>query len=213
MDFSTATVCSTPSLTAKLIILICLFWPFIAASFLSRRGTSAGPIAATLVPLALSVGGAFIGLHNTLRGLAISGSRPGGAAAAAGVAESLTFLTTGAFFAMIVLIVAAIRRHRPFVDRVTAVLFSMLIVEVAGALYMGATLANGRWQFYSSLAGAGVAGVIAIIAAVWMFLTGRRRVSSRLLPYGLPVLAVLCAVTSVIVWRWVQHFIVIAKFG
>lgn len=213
MEMTLVTNCSSPSLITKLIVLCCLFWPIAAASFLSPRSKSAGPIAAALVPLALSVGGMLIGLLRTLEGMAISGSGRGGAAAAAGIAEALAFLMTGACFAVIVIVVAAIRRHRPFVDRLTAVLFALLFAEVAGALFISATIASGMWQFYATLTGAGVAGVVALIAAVWTFLTGRGRVSSRPLPFGVWAIAVLCVVTGVIVWRWVLHYMAIARFG
>ena len=208
---SPAAICTAPSLIAQLIVLICLFWPFLAASFLSRRETSAGPTAAVLVPLALSVGGMMWGLDRTLGGLAIS--RPPGAAAAAGIAEAFAFSGTGALFALFVIIVAAIRRHRPFVDRLSVVLFALLAVEIALALFIGSTIGSGRWQFYACVTGAIAAGLIAVIAGVWTFLTGRGRVSSRPLPYAIPVVTLLCVVIGFIVWRSVQHYVAIAMFG
>jgi len=213
MDISLATDCSTPSFIAKLIVLICLFWPFIAASFLSRRGTSAGPIAAALVPLALSVAGMLMGIVRVIEGMAFAGSPRLGAAVSAGIAEALGFTGIGAGFTLLVVIVAAIRRHRPYVDRLTATIFALLFAEVIAALFLVRSIANERWQLYAWLTGAVLAAIVAIVAAFWVFRTGRGRTTSQPIPYGITIFVIASVVIGVLVWQSVQHYALIARFG
>jgi hypothetical protein len=208
MEMTLATNCSSPGLLAKLLILACLFWPFIAASFLSRRSTSAGPMAAVLVPLALSVSGMLMGLYRALEGMSISGG--GRAAVSAGIAEALMFLRIGAFFAVIVLIVAAIRRHRPFVDRLTAALFALLVAETIGALFLAANIGKEPWQLHACLIGASIAALTAVVAAVWTFRTGRGRATSQPIPYAVIAFVATSILLGVFIREATVHYMMIA---
>jgi hypothetical protein len=199
MDMSVTSVCVTPSLVVKLIVLISFFWPFVAMSLLSRRGRSAGPAAAVLVPLALAASGVWFGLARVMRGMAISGG--GVQATAAGITEALSMLDQGGFFAVMLIVFAATRRHRPIVDRTTAALFTVLLVDVIGALFAAVMVANRPATFPLLIAGAIVGALIAMAAMIWTFLTGRGRVSSGPLPYGVPVVAITIVVMGVIVWQ------------
>lgn len=207
-DMSLMTVCVTPSPIARLIVLICFFWPFIALSLLSRRATSAGPVAAALVPLALSGTGVWFGLIRTMEGRSLIGG--GTAAVAAGIAEALTMLYMGGFFAILTIAFAAIRRHRPIVDRMTAALLALLILSLTGALFSAAAIANGAGNISLFLAAAIVTAALAVAATIWTYLTGRGRAPSTPLPHGLPVATILIAVMGVVVWELAHGYIAIA---
>jgi len=196
---SPVTDCSPPSHMAQLCVIISLFWPFLAASFLSRRGTSAGPIAAVLVPLALSVAGMLMGIVRAIEGMTIMGTPRIGAAVSAGIAEALGFTGIGAGCTVLVIIVAAIRRHRPYVDRLTATIFALLFAEVIAALFLVRSIANERWQFYAWLTGAAVAAIAAIVAAFWAFRTGRGRTTSQPIPYGITIFVIASVILGLFV--------------
>lgn len=211
MEMEFTVIHSTPTTTAKLVVLSCLFWPFVAASLMSQRGKSASPVAAALVSLAVSGAGAWLGLVRTLEGVAITGG--GTHSAAAGIAESLRMFFVGGCFALVVIVFAALRRHRPIVDRMTATLVAVLIVDVIGALFAAAMVSTRAVGFPVLIAGAIVAGVVAAVAIVWTFLTGRGRVSSSALPHGVTVVAILLAVIGVIVWELAHGYAAFAMSG
>ena len=195
-----------PSPITKLLVLICFFWPFVAISFLPRRGKSAAPVVAALVPLALSSVDVWLGLMSVTRGMAITGV--GERATAAGIADSLARLFIGGCFAIAVIVFAAIRRHRPIVDRMTAMLAAVFIVNVIGVLIAGAMI---RQVIVAVLiAGAIVAGIVAVAAIVWTFQTGRGRVTSAALPHGVAVVAILMVVIGVIVWELAHGYLTFA---
>ena len=206
MEFSSAHF--HPSLAAQLVVLFCLFWPFVAVSLMAGRARSAAPVAAALAPLAVSGIGAWLGLADVAWARAITGG--GRASSAAGVAESLMMFFLGAFFALVVIVFAAFRRHRPIVDRMSAALVTLFLASWIGALISGAALIERTVPEAFPFAGAIVAGAVALAAIVWTFLTGRGRVSSAALPYGVPVAAILTTIMAVIVWELAHKYIDIA---
>ncbi|HYC61625.1 MAG TPA: hypothetical protein VEK79_18865 [Thermoanaerobaculia bacterium] len=210
MDLSSTHVHYPPSYT--LPVLFCVLWTFIVLALLTRRGRSAGPVAAALVPLALFTAATCVGLINTTRGMAISGSG-GRASVAAGIAESFGALYAAAFFMATVAVFAAIRLHRPFADRLTATLFAVLMIDIVAARVAAGTLAQMTWQSYVAAAGVITALLIAIIAVVWTVLVGRGRVNSRALPYGITIMLAVAVIAGVMVWQTIQQYRAIAMYG
>ncbi|HEU4887026.1 MAG TPA: hypothetical protein VFV49_04005 [Thermoanaerobaculia bacterium] len=205
---SLMTVCVTPSPITQLIVLICFFWPFIAMSLLSRQGRSAGPVAAVLVPLGFFGAGTWLGLIRVMEVRALFGG--GSHAVAAGIAEALAMLYIGGFFAAAVIVFAAIRRHRPFVDRMTAALLTVLIASLTAALFSAAVISNGSGHLYLFLTAAIVTAVVAMVAMVWTYLTGRGRVPSAPIPHGVPVATVLIVVMGVVIWELAHGYTMFA---
>ena len=183
---------SHPSLAAQLVVLFCLFWPFVAVSLMAGRARSAAPVAAALAPLAVSGIGAWLGLADVAWARAITGG--GRASSAAGVAESLMMFFLGAFF------IAIVRLN----------LLTLFLASWIGALISGAALIERTVPEAFPFAGAIVAGAVALAAIVWTFLTGRGRVSSAALPYGVPVAATLTTIMAAIVWELAHKYIDIA---
>ena len=208
MEMEFSSVHWHPSLAEKLALLFSLFWPFVAVSLMAGRSRSASPVTAALVPLAACGAAAWLSLVNVAEGVAVSGTR--GAAAAAGIAESLTMLFAGVFFALAVIVFAAIRRHRPIVDRLTAWLIAVFLADWIGALAAGAALLNRAVPTTVLFIGATVAAMVAAGAVTWTFLTGRGRVSSTALPHGALIAAVLLVAMGVIVRQIVQGYMDIA---
>lgn len=190
-----------PALSTKLIVLFSLVWPFIVAAWLAKRGKSAAPVAAALVPIALGVADTWLHLANVT---AIDGSGPLVHAIAAGTAEALLTIFTGCCFALGVLLFAAIRRHRAFLDRTTAVLIAIVLLDVVGAFVMATDLRS----LYASaaIAAAAVAGIVAFLAILWTVLTGRGRRSSAPIPYGLPISAAAFVALVAITWTIVDSY-------
>jgi hypothetical protein len=210
LEMSPIAICVYVPVIMRLIVLACFLWPFISVSFLARRATSAGPIPAALVPLALSVAGMFNGIHRTLEGMAMLGDTRVGAAVSAGLAEALAFPGIGAFFAVLVATVAAIRRHRAFVDRVTATIFVVLVAGTIGGICIAANLVREQLQFAACLTGAAIAAITAIVAAVWTFRTGRGRTTSRPIPYGVVAIVALSVILGLYLRQEVLHYAAIA---
>lgn len=199
------------ALSTKLIVLFDLLWPFIVAAWLPKRGKSAAPIAAALVPLALGAMDAWLGIQRSMWGMSVTGD--GSHAVAAGLAEALFFVVSGACFAMAVLLFAAIRRHRPFVDRMTATLFAIVFASVVGAHYVAMQLSQRAPArplldaiYRSCVPAAIVAGIVAFLAILWTFLTGRGRRSSAPIPYGLPISAAAFVALVAITWTIVDSY-------
>jgi len=109
-----------------------------------------------------------------------------------------------------VIVFTALRRHRPIVDRMTALLVGVFLADWVGALFAGAVLVERTVPAALLIAGAIVAGAVALVAVVWTFLTGRGRVSTIALPHGVAVVAILVMVMSVIVWKLAHGYMDIA---
>ncbi|HEX2060466.1 MAG TPA: YIP1 family protein [Thermoanaerobaculia bacterium] len=165
------------------LALVLLVWPLVAAAWMRKRGRSPAPFAAMLVPLAAGVAGSWLALYATLRGLAISGAAPH--AAAAGIRDALLCIPVGGAFALASGVAALIRRHRAFVDGVVLFLLGVLVIEIACLLFVCATIASGRWQFSAVAAGGVTAAIAAAMAAWWTFVTGRGRVTARIVRFGI----------------------------
>src|SRR5687767_4063869 len=106
------------SSTTYLITFFCVLWPFATLTFLPRRQTSTAPVLAMLLPVAAAVCGVWIGLANGMLGMALSG-RGGVMAVSAGIAEAFAGLGFALFSAILIAVLALIRRPRPVMDGVT----------------------------------------------------------------------------------------------
>jgi hypothetical protein len=201
-------VTSCPSTPAKLAFLACLLWPWIALALLPSRGRSSAPIAAMLVPLAISTVAMWVGLLHAMQGLALSGSSP--RAASAGIAEALGGVGVGAGSAAFVALFALMRRHRAIVDRGAVTMTLFLLVQLCGAIVLGATFGMARWQFAIPYTGAIVSATAVVAAAVRTWLAGRGRLEPRPIRYGLPLVAGGWALGALALWQQVGHYTAIA---
>lgn len=210
MEMEFTYVCVLRPVWWRLAVMLCVFWPFIAISFLSRRGRSSAPLTAMLLPLTVALCGTWIGIASVLRGMAVSGSGRG-AAFAAGLAESIGTLSIGAFSAVAVALAALIKRHRPVADRFTTVLALFFVADTIAALLFArfATFEIASLVFV----GMGVAAAIAVATAVWLFLVARNRVAPSPLPFAVPAMAIVVLALGFVVWYHVQRYQDIAKHG
>lgn len=172
MDLRGAYVCHSDEW--NLAVVLCFFWPIIAAGLLRSRQTSTAPIAAIVAPFAVSVALMWHGLYNVLLGMARSGAwRP---AAMFGVSDALSAIKIGAASALAVAIIAALRRHRPVLDRTTASLVALTLLSVFAVLAYSRWLALGGVpqiaHGYFFVAGAIASVIVAAAAVVWAFLEG-----------------------------------------
>jgi len=200
-NFSLTTACYYVPLALRLGICACLLWPLLAARLLRRGETSAAPLAAIAVPLAITVGLVWHGLSTTARGLMIAGTaRP--AAVGAALAEAMWCLPVGVFFGIVVAVAVAIRRHRPMLDRMTAAMFAVLFVNIAGALLMARSLNHDSpvmdARIVASILVAGMIGsaLVVLTAVAWTFLCGSGRVISRRIPHGVTMALALLLVVE-----------------
>jgi hypothetical protein len=205
MDMSVGTVYVTPSIYAKLLVVFCVLWPFMAWSLIRHRGRSSAPLAAMLVPLALSVGVMWLGFERVLIGMAYSGR--GIAAASAGLAEALSVLFAGALSAGLVAVLALIRRHRPLVDTPIAMLYTLSIAEVATALLLAPRIAVVQWQLYFIYSAAILAALIAIAAFLRAWLAARNRTTAPAHRYGLALLLLASLTTAFAVWQQAEQLV------
>lgn len=208
-EFNISTVYVQYGLVHYLVLIALLVWLLFAALFLRSRTRSAAPVAAMLVPFAVSLAGVWDGLSGTVRGMVVSGA--GNASASAGFAEALTSLRSSVVVAFVIAAVAAFRRYRPIFDRVTAVLFAVIALGVVAALLFARSIqdppAIGRAHEVTLVIGKIVSTLVALIAAVWTFLTGRSRITTRPLPRAFTIAALLVITAlGVAVHRAVQHY-------
>jgi len=207
MDLRHAYVCPSP--TGTFILLFLFFWPFVSLAILRKRGHSSAPVSAMLLPPAVALLGTWIGILEGLRGMAISGA--GIAAVAAGFADSLHVLFTGACSAAAVAVVALIKRHRPVADRVTALIALLFAAGTIGALLF--------LRFFSFeiarlvFAGIGLAAVTAIAAAVWLAAVATNRLRPPALPAAGRAMAVCMVLLALLVWYDLRRYTEIAMHG
>jgi hypothetical protein len=212
MDMSVSSVYVTPSVFAQLLAIFCVLWPLMAWSLIPHRGRSSAPLAAMLVPMALSVGVMCVGFARVLEGMARYGSGSG-AAEAAGIAEALFTLLLGAYSAGGVAVVALIRRHRPTADTPIVMLYALTIAEVASALWFRPRVAVIESQLIFCNAAAIMAGVIAIAAFVRAWLTARGRSLAPTRRYGVALVLVATVATGFAVWQQAERFMSMAIHG
>lgn len=210
MEFELSTSCYVVPETVRVTVLFCMAWPIIAAALFRRHETSAGPMAAIAVPFALSVGLTWYGLYGTLFLVARYGK---GAATAAGITESFAPILLGFVTALAVLVAAALRRHRPFLDRTTAMLFALPLLGFIGALVFAKSLSRSAWTMGFSIAVSVIALIVAIAAVVWTLLTGRGRITTRPIPYGVTAITLLLIVTCGVAWQTAHHYRDLAMHG
>ena len=208
MDFK---LTSHPGCTIQLIVLFCFLWPFATLTFLARRQTSPAPVLAVLLAVAVAECGMWIGLINTLVGLALSGSAR--LAASAGIAETLMVLPLVLFSTALIALFALIRRHRPSIDRVTAVLVVILIVEILAALIYAARITPSMAFYRLALVGLGTSVFMAVVIATWIVLVVRVRVRSHPIPFAVPVAVLLYAAVALLVNREAHRYMDIARHG
>lgn len=187
-----------PALTTELAAFFCLAWPLFAWLFFRRGGRSSAPVTATLIPLAITLTEAWLGIARVIEGRTI----PGGVVR--WLIEGLMMLLFGALSAGGVAIVALLRRHRPVLDRVSAILIVLWIAVTNVVLF-------GRYTTVLPFVGAGVAGLIAITAFVWLVVVARGRGTSRPVPFGAPVAAGSMILVLVVVWQRVHDYVQMAR--
>ena len=140
----------------KIIALFCIVWPFLAMASVPRRGRSSAPIAAGLVVLAVILCGIWLELSN------------------AGGASMSDAVTTGSALAVWplgwILILSLVLRHRPAVDLVVMVLGALLCLSVVIAWIFATLFTPHVVSVLFARVGAAVTLMIAIAAAVWLFL-------------------------------------------
>lgn len=210
--FSISSVDHHIATSTWLAILFCLFWPFVTAALMPKRGRSQAPLAAMAAPLAVSMIAMWLGLFHTLQGLAISGAWPR-AAAAAGVAEALSCMAIGGASAVFIALIALLRRHRAFAGRGVVMLYASLLVELTGALLLGASIGTSWSQVTVCIVGAIVAGIVAIVAVAYTWLAARGRISAAPLRFAVPLLAAVCGIAGIVVWQQVERYAAIASGG
>lgn len=196
---------------AKLIVIFCFLWPFLAFGYLRMRARSSVPIAAMLVTFAVAAAGTWLYLYQTIRGMAISGG--GRASTAAGTAEALAMVGVGAWSALFVGIVALLRRHRPVADRPVVVFAALVLADVTAAMLFARSLAPLEESFFIAYTGAAVSVAIAAGAASWLFFVARGRVTPRPVPFGAVAILLACLITGFFVWQRVQAHVAIAMYG
>jgi hypothetical protein len=211
MDMTLSSTTASPSLAQIWLILFCVIWPFAAWPLMPSRGRSSAPLAAMLVPMALSVGVMWLGLARCLYGMAVSGG--GVASIAAGIAESLGVLSVGAISAGAVAVLALIRRHRPTADTPIVMLYALTMAEVASALWFRPRAAVIESQHIFCYAAAILAGMIAVAAFVRAWLTARGRSLAPTRRYGLALVLVATVATGFAVWHQAARFTSIAIHG
>jgi len=208
MDLSNMYSC--PPAYVRYIELACLIWPFVAIGLLSKRTRSSALLLAMALPLAVTLAGTWMGIADSIRGMAISGSG-GIASVAAGFAEALAMLGLGTLSALGVIVVALLRRHRPVADRVTTVLAFIVAADtIAVVLFLRFfTLRIAHLVFV----GQGVAIAAAIALAVWLLLVARNVVHPRPLPMAASAILVCALVLGGVVWHHVRTYDHIARHG
>lgn len=207
MDLRHAYICPSP--TGMLISLFLFFWPFVSLAVIRKRGHSSAPVSAMLLPLAVALLGTWIGMMESVRGMALAGS--GIASVAAGFAESLQTLFTAMYSAAAVAVVTLIKRHRPVADRVTAVIALLIAAGTIGALLFLRffSFEIGRLLFV----GIGVAAAIAVATAFWLVAVAANWFRPPALPAAGPAMAVCLVLLAVLVWYDMRRYTEIAMYG
>lgn len=192
------------ALTTQLVMLFCLAWPFLAFALIRRSERSSAPVTAMLIPLAIALAETWLAIVRVLTGMALSGG--GTSWIAAGIAEALRTMVFGAISATFVALVALLRRHRPLLDPPSAILVALWIAVANAALF-------GKYASVLPFVGASAAFVIAIAAFAWLFLVSRRRMTSRPVPFGVPVAAATVILLLFLVWQRATFYIAMAMAG
>lgn len=211
MDMSLTMVYVDPWWPQKWLVLFCLLWPLMAWSLVPRRGRSSAPLAAMLVPLALSVGLMWLSLSRCLYGMVVSGG--GIESVSAGIAEALFVPFVGAFAAGGVAIITLIRRHRPTADTPIVMLYTLTIAEVASALLFRPRMAAVDVQLTFCYGAAILAGLVAFAAFVRAWLAARGRTSAPARRYGVAFLSIATVVTGFAISQQIDRWTFIAFQG
>lgn len=151
-----------------LVVLFCLFWPFLAMSSVPRRGRSSAPIAAALVALAVISCGLWINLAM------IVDSELGRPTARLVARNALEMGWIAVWPVVWIAILSLILRHRPIPDSFVVILAALLGVVAIAALNFAAFLAPRIAYLVFARVAAAFALAIALAAAVWLFLMTRR---------------------------------------
>jgi len=146
-----------------------------------------------------------------LQAMSISGG--GRASASAGIAEALITPYAAAFSVALIALVALIRRHRPFLDRMTAVLAVACLVELLAAVLFSARIAPVMRHLTLAFVWAGIALNVAVITALRLFFVVRRLVLVRAIPFGVAVTALAFASAALLVYNEVHRYMYIAIHG
>jgi hypothetical protein len=232
MDMSVTTVCSSPSLTQRLVILFIIFYPMgILISSIGRRGRA--PLSFVTVPLALApifagMAGAWSSLARVYNSLPITFS--GRAARAAGVAEAQVTLTFGASVALLLSAIALLRalsyrrvvstQGNPSYVLSQCILALGALGVLAAELLASITLVHSSVGFSRasvsySLVLAAFASIAALVSVV-LVIHARRQDLALCKEPGIVVAATMTIVSLVVCiagWRLADHFIRIAMFG
>lgn len=204
-------VCIHHGAAVQAVTLFCILWPFATLAFLRSRQTSTAPVLAVLLPIAVAECGSWIVLADVVGAMALARRSP--MATAAGSAEALCILSVAAFSAALIAVFALVRRHRPVMDRFSAVLAAVLLIEIVAAMIFAARLAPSKSLILFALVSAGAVFLIALAIAVRIIAVLRGRIRSRAIPYAVAVAVVLYIVTAVVVYREIERYVDIAQHG
>jgi len=158
-----------------------------------------------------SLSGTWIGLVNVVQAMSISGGGRG--ATSAGLAEALATSYAAAFSIVLIALVALIRSHRPFLDRITAVLAIACLVVLLAAVLFSARIAPVMRHLTLAFVWAGIALNVAVITALRLFFVVRRHVLVRAIPFGVAITALAFASAAVLVYSEVHRYVYIAIHG
>ena len=228
---SVTTVCATPSITAKLVVLMLVaYLPALLTISIRRRGRrtlASAVVPVVLMPLFLGLGGTLLMLARVVQADAISGG--GRASRAAGVAEAFVLLV----FAMVVAalasaiacaheVIARSRGKQPDDSGTHHRGFQITTLSIAGLFLVG-TFASG-WTAQHGTAGlvmfrvllfAGcLGGGAALTITAWLALVIRRDIALQNREVVATVAAlVLSGSAALCTWQYVQHLTRIAIGG
>lgn len=199
MDMSPSGMIACPATSTMFVYLATFLWFVIPAVWRSRS------LAAALVPLALNVADAWLGIIRTMRGMAISGSHSN-ASLAAGLAEAearvLFGLVTSAILLAIFTIVAYRRRHQSR-ERGVVIALAILIAIASIATMFVRVRAS---LYYPAMTTAYILIAIAVLLAILAFRKGSE-------PRTLAIALIANIAISSVVWSVMKHLEHIAYFG
>ncbi|MBV8516404.1 MAG: hypothetical protein JO197_03275 [Acidobacteria bacterium] len=226
---SVASVCVNRLVFVQLTIVGLLLYPLVLLMLRRRNGPiGASVLPATLVPLFVGLGGAWLTLLNVMGGIAASG-RHSILVVAAGVASALALVVYGGAISCLVSVTMCVFGLRTRADagapvargaRIAALATVALFIAVAGTFafavraFLHVTTRLPIWP-YAPLFEAGFAYAGALASFVW-FVVAQRRPAAQLQLGRLAIAgacAIGCAMLTGAAWASMKMFASIAMFG
>jgi hypothetical protein len=222
MEMNFTIVCTTPSFITKAVTFFLLFYPLVLWGLSESRRNGAGPMAASVVPAALTplfvaIGAASVGYASLLRGLVITHN--GRAVRAAAVAETLTMIAFGCVVSAVVCAISWLRDQFRSNARTESTppttrsvrMMSLVLVTLVVALLVAHFVATSRVvetvttpesESAAPLIFAAIAGVGGAFSFIWLVLS--RRNPALQVHRNRRIIAAMAAVVAlgIAYWSW-----------